>query len=102
MSAFRTRLFFCINLLPYYSLSLLFFLLLSKQALNEPYLSTGNYSYKSLLNTRSMVVFITYVNVPGLFVSVIMFFFLQYFNTSFCLCKGLGLLPVMNFATYFI
>ena len=109
MLVFRTRLFFFLHkfALPYYSLSLLFFLLLSKQALNEPFLSTGNYSYNSLLNNRSVVVFITYVNVSGLFVSVIMFFFLQYFNTSFCslcfacLCKVLLLCmsPLISFGS---
>ena len=101
MSVFRTQLFLFVFFLhkfslSYYPLSLLFLLAFVKTGyVHELYLSTGNYSYKSLLNTCSMVTFITYVNVSGLCVSVITFFFLKYFNTSFrslcfaCLCKVL-------------
>ena len=80
MSVFRTQcVLFCFLLhkfsLSYYPLSLLFLLAFVKTGyVNELYLSTGNYSYKSLLNTCSMVTFITYVNVSGLCVSVITFF----------------------------
>ena len=89
MSVFRTQcVLFCFFLhkfsLSYYPLSLLFLLAFVKTGyVNELYLSTGNYSYKSLLNTCSMVTFITYVNVSGLCVSVITFFFLNILRPAF-------------------
>ena len=80
MSVFRTACFVLFFLhkfsLSYYPLSLLFLLAFVKTGyVNELYLGTGNYSCKSLLNTCSMVTFISYVNVSGLCVSVITFFF---------------------------